>query len=151
MKKPRTFTIAALLLISYCAASTLDYHALPGEREVPLPEPPVAATKPQPMTREQVTRLVRYAILVEGLDWDENDVDLMVSLCWRESRFYVGCQNPDSTAYGLWQFLDSTWRPTRIAKTRDPLLQTIAACRYVRARYGDATKAYWHQVRKNYY
>ena len=151
MKKPRTLTVAALLLISYCAASTLDYHALPGEREVPLPEPTVAATKPEPMTREQVTRLVRYAILVEGLDWDENDVDLMVSLCWRESRFNPDGQNPRSTAFGLWQFIDSTWKPTRIAKTRDPLLQTIAAARYIRARYDNPTRAYWHQVEKDYY
>ena len=151
MKKHRLAILAALALASYCVASSLDYRALAGQRDVPLPA--VSPEKKEPLTAQQVERLVRYAMKVEGLDgrWTENDVDLMAALCWRESRRYPGCQNPRSSAYGLWQFLDSTWEGTRIQKTADPLLQTIAAVRYVKSRYKDPTRAYWHQVERNYY
>lgn len=50
-------------------------------------------------------------------------------------------QNPRSSAYGLGQFLDSTWRQVGIAKTSDPAVQVRAMIRYCRDRYGSARKA----------
>lgn len=46
-----------------------------------------------------------------------------------ESGFNPHAQNRRSTAYGVWQFLDRTWRGTGIAKTSDAWLQTEAAYR----------------------
>lgn len=51
-----------------------------------------------------------------------------------ESKFNPRAQNRSSSAYGLFQFLDSTWRGTGIAKTSDPHLQIEAAHRLWTAR-----------------
>jgi hypothetical protein len=53
-------------------------------------------------------------------------------------------QNPNSTAYGLMQFLDTTWKGTGIQKTSDPVQQLIAGKKYIEDRYGtvDDAKAF---------
>lgn len=51
-----------------------------------------------------------------------------------ESGFNPHAQNRRSTAYGLYQFLNSTWKGTGIQKTSDPSLQIEAAYRLWRAR-----------------
>jgi hypothetical protein len=91
--------------------------------------------------KDQVTILIEKAIAIEGLKWDDAEVTAMTRICWRESRYNPQLQNPTSTAFGLYQFLDSTWKYYGITKTTDPLLQTIAACRYIEDRYGTPRKA----------
>ena len=91
--------------------------------------------------RPLVQKLCEQAVKIEGLDWDEEQVEAMVRICWRESRYDPIDQNRESTAYGMYQFLDSTWLYTGLDKTSDPLLQTVAAVRYVKARYGNPTEA----------
>lgn len=54
----------------------------------------------------------------------------------RESGWNNHAQNPGSTAYGIAQFLDSTWASTGIAKTSDGFLQVDAGLRYLSSRYG---------------
>lgn len=51
-----------------------------------------------------------------------------------ESRFNNFAQNARSTAYGLFQFLNATWRSTGISKTSDIGLQIEAAFRLWRQR-----------------
>lgn len=60
-------------------------------------------------------------------------------------------RNPRSTAYGLAQFLNSTWKGTGIKKTKDPIMQIRAMYRYVRNRYGSAAKALSFHRRKGWY
>jgi hypothetical protein len=91
--------------------------------------------------KQYIVEVIEQAIAIEGLDWDEKQVEAMARLCWRESRYNPLLQNPRSTAFGLWQFLDSTWKPYGIEKTKDPLLQTIAAVRYIKARYKTPKRA----------
>jgi SLT domain-containing protein len=59
-----------------------------------------------------------------------------------ESGGNCKAQNPHSTAYGLFQFLDSTWKGTGIAKTSNCELQMIAGKRYIQQRYGTAVEAW---------
>jgi hypothetical protein len=54
----------------------------------------------------------------------------------RESGWNPNAQNPSSTAYGIPQFLNSTWASTGIAKTSDPYRQIDAGLIYVQKRYG---------------
>ncbi|ATW58629.1 tapemeasure protein [Corynebacterium phage PotatoChip] len=63
----------------------------------------------------------------------------------KESSWNPNAQNPGSTAYGLFQFLDSTWAETGIGKTSDPKLQGEAGARYIKSRYGDpvSAKNFW--------
>ena len=61
-----------------------------------------------------------------------------------ESSWNPNAQNPNSSAYGLFQFLDSTWAGTGIPKTGDPRMQIEAGLRYIANRYGNPTRAWQH-------
>ena len=58
-----------------------------------------------------------------------------------ESDCFSGTQNPHSTAYGIGQFLDSTWKGVGCIKTPDPLEQLRCMNLYVQ-RYGGWRQAY---------
>lgn len=72
-------------------------------------------------------------------------------LMMRESGYNNVAQNPTSTAYGMFQFLNSTWGGYGIPKTSDPGLQAIAGGRYIKARYGDPIGAAAHERAFNWY
>lgn len=57
-----------------------------------------------------------------------------VRIAYCESKFNPLAQNRRSSAYGIFQFLNSTWKGTGIPKTSDPGLQIEAAYRLWRAR-----------------
>ncbi|MFR9806922.1 transglycosylase SLT domain-containing protein [Pseudonocardia sp. RS010] len=75
-----------------------------------------------------------------GLQWD--------ALSWlisHESGWRPTAQNPTSTAYGLFQFLNSTWGTVGGSKTSNPAQQAEYGLRYIRNRYGSplGAKAFW--------
>ena len=81
-----------------------------------------------------------------GAQWD--------ALQWiigRESSWSPTAQNPKSTAYGLFQFLNSTWAGTGYTKSSDPTVQTLAGLKYIANRYGDPVKAKAFWERNNWY
>lgn len=72
----------------------------------------------------------------------------LAALNWivgKESGGNPNAQNPTSSAYGMFQFLDGTWASTGIGKTSDPSLQALAGMRYISSRYGSPTnaQAFW--------
>jgi len=60
-------------------------------------------------------------------------------------------KNPRSSAYGIGQFLDSTWRSVGVRKTDDALWQTYAMCRYIKGRYGSTKNALHFWKAHRYY
>ena len=81
-----------------------------------------------------------------GTEWN--------ALTWlinKESSWNPNAQNPTSTAYGLFQFLNSTWSGTGIRKTSDPTLQTMAGLKYIAQRYGTPSKAAAFHRSHNWY
>jgi phage-related protein len=80
-----------------------------------------------------------------GLEWTD-----LVNLVNRESGFRNTAQNPTSTAYGMFQFLDSTWASYG-PKTSDPNLQAAYGLQYIRNRYGDPIGAWNHEVSAGWY
>lgn len=66
-------------------------------------------------------------------------------LIMKESGCRPTAQNPTSTAYGVMQFLDSTWRGAGCVKTSDPVQQMRCGQTYVMNRYGSwaNAKAFW--------
>lgn len=66
----------------------------------------------------------------------------LVDLVMNESGFNNLAQNPSSSAYGIFQFLDSTWAGYGGAKTSDPRLQTLYGLNYIQQRYGDPIRAW---------
>lgn len=113
----------------------------PDEPQPTLAEPePTPEPEPlqKPMTqRERNKEIVRvYTIATFG----EDQVDAMMQIVTKESGFNNVAQNKHSTAYGMFQFLDSTWRNYGI-KTSDPIQQTEAGVAYIKARYGTPQNA----------
>lgn len=69
-----------------------------------------------------------------------------MELVGRESSWNPSAKNPTSTAYGLFQFLDTTRanyskRYPQYNYMRSPYDQTMLGIQYVRDRYGDPVKA----------
>ena len=62
----------------------------------------------------------------------------------QESGFNAKAQNPTSTAYGIAQFLDSTWGPYG-PKTSNPGLQIKYGLEYIHDRYGNPLAAEAHE------
>jgi TP901 family phage tail tape measure protein len=75
----------------------------------------------------------------------------LAQLISHESGFNPNAQNPTSTAFGLFQFLNGTWASTGIAKTSDPFRQTVAGLRYIASRYRDPIGAWSFWRRHHWY
>jgi len=69
----------------------------------------------------------------------------------RESGWRNTAQNPTSTAYGIAQFLDSTWATVGLRKTSDAATQILGMERYIKGRYGDPIGAWGHETRYGWY
>lgn len=83
------------------------------------------------------------------LRWDESQWNSFNNIIERESQWNPKNQNPTSTAYGLGQFLNSTWEDTGYKKTDDPHVQIMATIEYISDRYGTPKNAwiFWQSNR----
>jgi hypothetical protein len=72
-------------------------------------------------------------------------------LIMRESSWNPDARNRKSTAYGLGQLIDQTWKDLDIEKSDDFRIQLIAAHKYVMQRYGSWVKALEFHKRHGYY
>jgi hypothetical protein len=73
------------------------------------------------------------------------------NLWGKESGWNPNAQNPSSTAYGIPQFLDSTWASTGIAKTSDGYRQIDAGLIYIENRFGSPCGAWAHSQANGWY
>jgi hypothetical protein len=73
------------------------------------------------------------------------------NLWGKESGWNPNARNPSSTAYGIPQFLDSTWAGTGIGKTSDGFRQIDAGLIYIDSRYGSPCGAWAHSRADNWY
>lgn len=69
----------------------------------------------------------------------------------KESSGNPEAQNPTSSAYGLYGFLDSTWATVGCVKTSDPIEQERCAILYMEQRYGGIEGAYRFHVQNGWY
>jgi murein DD-endopeptidase MepM/ murein hydrolase activator NlpD len=84
------------------------------------------------------------------MGWEDQWAALR-QIVMHESGFNNTAQNPTSTAYGMFQFLDSTWPSYGVKKTSDPWQQTQAGLRYIKERYGDPRGAWRFWKEHNWY
>lgn len=120
--------LATILTLSSCSAGQVSQWF--AERGLSISETQATQiadhyTNPPKDTVEGLIR-ARWA----GTGHEERAV--RIARC--ESHFNPHAQNRSSTAYGIFQFLNSTWKGTGIAKTSDPRLQVEAAFRLWKAR-----------------
>jgi hypothetical protein len=74
--------------------------------------------------------------------WTGPQWEAATRLIMGESGFNNMAQNPTSSAFGMFQFLNPTWGGYGIPKTSDPTQQAIAGGRYISARYGSPLGAW---------
>ncbi len=73
------------------------------------------------------------------------------ALVMSESGWNNFAQNPTSTAYGIGQFLNSTWAGVGYSKTSDPRTQILAMLDYIAQRYSNPSRAWAFKQAHNYY
>jgi hypothetical protein len=88
---------------------------------------------------------------MQKLGGSGSEFGCLESLWGKESGWNPNAQNPTSTAYGIPQFLDSTWAGTGIAKTSDGYRQIDAGLIYIEQRYGSPCAAWGHSQANNWY
>jgi hypothetical protein len=81
-----------------------------------------------------------------GTQWED-----LVSLWNRESGWSATALNPSSGAYGIAQFLDSTWATVGAGKTSSASGQIAAGLAYIRQRYGSPAAAWAHESADGWY
>ncbi|TKJ32850.1 transglycosylase SLT domain-containing protein [Blastococcus sp. CCUG 61487] len=90
-----------------------------------------------------------YAL--QKLGGDSQQFSCLEKLWGKESGWNPNAQNPTSTAYGIPQFLNSTWASTGIAKTSDGYRQIDAGLIYIANRFGTPCGAWSHSQAKGWY
>lgn len=84
-----------------------------------------------------------------GLPADQwNIFDQLIT---RESGYSPTAKNPHSTAYGIGQFLDTTWASVGGTKTDDPTTQLAYVFKYIAQRYGTPESAWQHELQYGWY
>jgi hypothetical protein len=80
-----------------------------------------------------------------------DQVSYCLEIVMRESGFNNFAQNSRSTAYGLFQFLDKTWKSYGYEKTSDSVIQAKAGMAYISKRYGTPQNAVSHSHAYGWY
>ena len=86
-----------------------------------------------------------------SLGFGEEQQRCLDMLWMKESHFNPKSRNKHSGAYGIAQFLPSTWDSYKVKKTSDPNKQIKYGLRYITKRYGTPCKAWWHSKRHGWY
>lgn len=89
--------------------------------------------------------------LAPRYNWGPQQLNAWYELGMKESGWNNNAQNPTSTAYGIGQFLDSTWGAYGFRKTSDPGAQVNAMAEYIRKRYGTPLNALRFHYANNWY
>jgi hypothetical protein len=108
-----------------------------------------AESAPAPAAAAPAGSYQEYALAQLG--GDAGEFSCLESLWGKESGWNPDAQNPTSTAYGIPQFLDSTWAGTGIAKTSDGYRQIDAGLIYINNRYGSPCGAWSHSQSTGWY
>lgn len=118
---------------------------IPPGGQVPQAPAPVAPSPSAPAGNNpylaEFTRAAQTAGVPEA--WATNAA--LLQLVRHESGFRPGVKNPSSSAFGLFQFLDSTWRsylPEVPYGSTDPYWQAVGGFRYIQQRYGTPERAW---------
>jgi hypothetical protein len=115
-------------------------------------EAAASAARPGQGTSAPVAAKGSYqSYALQKLGGDNSQFSCLEKLWGKESGWNPNAQNPSSTAYGIPQFLDSTWAGTGIAKTSDGYRQIDAGLIYIQKRFGSPCGAWSHSQSQGWY
>lgn len=92
-----------------------------------------------------------FAFDVVSTKWSEDQWEFFDDLITRESNWNPNAQNKTSTAFGVGQFLNSTWKIVGCEKTAEINKQIICTADYVEKIYETPEKAILHHNQANWY
>ena len=154
-----SFSIDLRRTIKLCLAMALVYsqmiwappHAIAKTAPVEVPVTvnltylTVTTTKSQ-AKKDLASSTVKYFdaealafLTVYTKDWKMQEWKCLRNLWQKESHFNPKARNMHSNAYGIAQFLPSTWGNYNVVKTSEAKLQIKYGLRYIEKRYGNAT------------
>ncbi len=105
----------------------------------------------QPEVVYTVVSPKEYAQNLTETTFGADQWDYVEMIVYKESGWNHTAQNPTSTAYGLFQFLDATWGNVGGEKTSDPYLQIEYGVKYIYKRYGTPELAWSFHRAHNWY
>lgn len=109
-------------------------------------------TTNSPITNPYVgNRALGYSIFVVEKENPQYQWECLLDLWTRESNWRNEAQNKTSSAFGVAQFLNSTWYGTGYEKSNDPEIQIRAGLVYIEKRYSTACTSLKHHDLKNWY
>jgi hypothetical protein len=132
------------------AEAAREAEAADAEAEVAEASPEPESSAPAPAAAAAPAGSFQDYALAQ-LGGDAGQFSCLESLWGKESGWNPDAQNPTSSAYGIAQFLDSTWAGTGIAKTSDGYRQIDAGLVYINSRYGSPCGAWSHSQSNNWY
>lgn len=107
------------------------------------------------MPKEAITvnkpTVKEYAREVVIEKWGESEWEYFDDLIHRESSWNHLAQNSSSTAFGLGQFLNSTWDIVDCEKTDNPYIQIDCTVKYIEDRYKTPSQSITFHNRNNWY
>lgn len=84
---------------------------------------------------------------------EKRQAQCLLWIYYQESRLNPKAKNPHSSAKGIGQLLDSTYKNIGLKHSSDPIAQVVASIAYISERYGSggacSAKAFWQ--RNSYY
>jgi Transglycosylase SLT domain len=128
------------------AAQAAPVLGVASAASTPSPATPSGSVASAPVNLSANQNNARMQAAAYG--WTGGQWDALYALWTGESGFDNNAQNPNSTAYGIAQFLDQTWGPYG-PKTSDPTLQIRYGLRYIKGRYGNPQAAYAAWLSRN--
>jgi len=111
----------------------------------------VTGSASAPAGSAALTKIVSDRAAKYGWGSPSQQFNALSALIQKESSWNPTAQNPTSTAYGLFQFLNSTWATVGGSKTSDPGLQTEYGLKYIQQRYKDPIGAWAFHKAHNWY
>lgn len=136
---------ARLWIITAMVLGLLFILRTPAELIVKPPHGKVIAYYQNEYQRHAIERLTELNMLEQ--------YPCLYELWMRESNWRPEAKNKKSSAYGIPQLLNSTWKNIKVKPTPDGMKQVDAGLRYIKHRYGTngVCKAYAHHLAKGWY
>lgn len=103
------------------------------------------------LSERYIEHIITDSAKKEKINLTTNHKTKLKRIAYRESSYNVSSRSQSSTAYGLWGFLNSTWKNVGFRKTNCPYCQTRAALRYIKRRYKSIDKAWNHHLKHHWY
>mgnify|MGYP000635366186 CR=1 FL=1 len=121
----------AVLIIVLLFAPLRTSHS---QAQIPLEAPKLPVVEFKEDIKEYAKRRVLEV-------FGENHWEAFNKIIWRESKWNHHAQNPRSSAFGLGQFLSSTWKSVGCVKTEEEKMQIDCTIKYIKKNYRNPQKA----------